>query len=170
MIEEGSLLMISAFYEERALVLGRLKHHEQVGAFCYIDWRRTSAPSHLRDEFEPDFKALTIYTSILNDFDAAEEYCQLYHDENDEANSQVRSDCVDICGVCVHLTLVQVYLQLFRAYVCPSDPMIAGLLEKELPTPEPDIRSAIKVLSRHASKIDTGRWKFYCNFCLRSAA
>ncbi|VDO82858.1 unnamed protein product [Heligmosomoides polygyrus] len=108
---QAVLLQLSncAFYEERALVLGRLKHHEQ---------------------------ALTIYTSILNDFDAAEEYCQLYHDENDEANSQV-------------------YLQLFRAYVCPSDPMIAGLLEKELPTPEPDIRSAIKVLSRHASKIDT---------------
>ncbi|PIO76377.1 hypothetical protein TELCIR_01555 [Teladorsagia circumcincta] len=99
-----------AFYEERALVLGRLKHHEQ---------------------------ALAIYTSILNDFDAAEEYCKLYYDESDEINSQV-------------------YLQLFRAFVSPSDPMIAGVLEKELPTPEPDILDAIRVLSRHASKIDTG--------------
>ncbi|KAK6754836.1 hypothetical protein RB195_013678 [Necator americanus] len=98
-----------AFYEERALVLGRLKHHE---------------------------KALAIYTSILNDFDAAEEYCRIYYDQNDEDNSQV-------------------YLLLFRAFVSPSDPMIAGLLEKDLPTPEPDIHSAIRVLSRHADKIDT---------------
>ncbi|KHJ79428.1 hypothetical protein OESDEN_20926 [Oesophagostomum dentatum] len=98
-----------AFYEERALVLGRLKHHEQ---------------------------ALAIYTSILNDFDAAEEYCKIYYDQNDETNSQV-------------------YLLLFRAFVCPSDPMIAGLLEKDLPTPQPDVLSAIRVLSRHADRIDT---------------
>ncbi|VDM77035.1 unnamed protein product [Strongylus vulgaris] len=98
-----------AFYEERALVLGRLKHHEQ---------------------------ALAIYTSILNDFDAAEEYCQIYYDRSDEINSQV-------------------YLLLFRAFVCPLDPMIAGLLEKDLPTPESDVHSAIRVLSRHADKIDT---------------
>ncbi|XGW02418.1 hypothetical protein V3C99_014448 [Haemonchus contortus] len=108
---QAVLLQLSntAFYEERALVLGRLKHHEQ---------------------------ALAIYTSILNDFDAAEEYCKLYYDESDEVNSQV-------------------YLQLFRAFINPSDPIIAGVLEKELPTPEPDILDAIRVLSRHASKIDT---------------
>ncbi|RCN50622.1 hypothetical protein ANCCAN_03235 [Ancylostoma caninum] len=98
-----------AFYEERALVLGRLKHHEQ---------------------------ALAIYTSILNDFDAAEEYCRIYYDQSDEINSQV-------------------YLLLFRAFVCPLDPMIAGLLEKDLPTPQPDVHSAIRVLTRHADKIDT---------------
>lgn len=51
-----------AFYEERALLLGRLKQHEQ---------------------------ALTIYTSILHDFDAAEQYCQMYYDRNDSTNSQV---------------------------------------------------------------------------------
>ncbi|PIO70219.1 hypothetical protein TELCIR_07937 [Teladorsagia circumcincta] len=93
-----------AFYEERALVLGRLKHHEQ---------------------------ALAIYTSILNDFDAAEEYCKLYYDESDEINSQV-------------------YLQLFRAFVSPSDPMIAGVLEKDLPTPEPDILDAIRLALRRS--------------------
>ncbi|KIH48503.1 hypothetical protein ANCDUO_21427, partial [Ancylostoma duodenale] len=48
-----------------------------------------------------------------------------------------------------------VYLLLFRAFVCPLDPMIAGLLEKDLPTPQPDVHSAIRVLSRHADKIDT---------------
>ncbi|VDM61636.1 unnamed protein product [Angiostrongylus costaricensis] len=99
------------FYEERALLLGRLKHHEQ---------------------------ALAIYTSILNDFESAEEYCRIYYDRNDEINSQV-------------------YLYLFRAFVKPSDPVIAGILEKDLPTPEPDILSAIRVLNRHADKIDTGK-------------
>ncbi|KAJ1347338.1 hypothetical protein KIN20_002374 [Parelaphostrongylus tenuis] len=97
------------FYEERALLLGRLKHHEQ---------------------------ALAIYTSILNDFESAEEYCRIYYDRNDEINSQV-------------------YLCLFRAFVKPSDPIIAGILEKDLPTPEPDVLSAIRVLNRHADKIDT---------------
>ncbi|WKY10567.1 hypothetical protein Q1695_002715 [Nippostrongylus brasiliensis] len=108
---QAVLLQLSncAFYEERALVLGRLKHHEQ---------------------------ALAIYTSILNDFDAAEDYCKLYYDENDEVNSNV-------------------YLQLFRAFISPSDPVIAGLTEKELPTPAPDILNAIRVLSRHADKIDS---------------
>ena len=52
----------SALYEERALILGRLKGHEQ---------------------------ALTIFVSILNDFQAAENYCQLYYDRKDHINSQV---------------------------------------------------------------------------------
>uniref|UniRef100_A0A0K0CSY7 CNH domain-containing protein n=1 Tax=Angiostrongylus cantonensis TaxID=6313 RepID=A0A0K0CSY7_ANGCA len=107
------------FYEERALLLGRLKHHEQ---------------------------ALTIYTSILNDFESAEEYCRIYYDRNDEINSQV-----------YQTFFFKVYLYLFCAFVKPSDPVIAGILGKDLPTPEPDILSAIRVLNRHADKIDTGR-------------
>ncbi|KJH52141.1 hypothetical protein DICVIV_01606 [Dictyocaulus viviparus] len=108
---QAVLLQLSncVFYEERALVLGRLKHHEQ---------------------------ALTIYTAILNDFESAEEYCRIYYDQNDEINSKV-------------------YLFLFRAFVTPSDPVIAGVHEKDLPTPAPDILSAIRVLNKYADKIDT---------------
>ncbi|PAV86093.1 hypothetical protein WR25_24421 isoform E [Diploscapter pachys] len=101
------------FYEERALILGRLKQHEQ---------------------------ALTIYTCLLRDIEAAEKYCQLYFDREDETNSQV-------------------YLTLFRSLVTPSDPMIAGLTDRQLPIPQPDVHSAIQILTRHADRIDTGNWK-----------
>ncbi|PAV71973.1 hypothetical protein WR25_16663 isoform B [Diploscapter pachys] len=97
------------FYEERALILGRLKQHEQ---------------------------ALTIYTCLLRDIEAAERYCRLYFDREDETNSQV-------------------YLTLFRSLVTPSDPMIAGLTDRQLPIPQPDVYSAIQILTRHADRIDT---------------
>lgn len=78
-----------AFYEERALVLGRLKHHEQV-SFGF----ETSNDRFFNFFFYSKcwyllFQALAIYTSILNDFDAAEEYCRIYYDQSDETNSQV---------------------------------------------------------------------------------
>ncbi|CAJ0567462.1 unnamed protein product, partial [Mesorhabditis spiculigera] len=63
-----------AFYEERALMLGRLGQHEQ---------------------------ALTIYTSILHDYEAAEKYCALHYNQK---------------------TGPQIYLQLFEAFVSPKDP------------------------------------------------
>ncbi|CAJ0951539.1 unnamed protein product, partial [Mesorhabditis belari] len=99
-----------AFYEERALMLGRLGQHEQ---------------------------ALTIYTSILHDYEAAEKYCDLYYrEERDDASAQI-------------------YLQLFQAFVSPKDPQIAGLNERQIPIPQPNVKQAIRVLSRHANKINT---------------
>ncbi|CAJ0565868.1 unnamed protein product, partial [Mesorhabditis spiculigera] len=96
-----------AFYEERALMLGRLGQHEQ---------------------------ALTIYTSILHDYEAAEKYCALHYNQK---------------------TGPQIYLQLFEAFVSPKDPQIAGLSERQIPIPEPNVKQAIRILSRHADKIDT---------------
>ncbi|GMT09102.1 hypothetical protein PFISCL1PPCAC_399, partial [Pristionchus fissidentatus] len=107
-----------AFCEERALILGRLKKHEE---------------------------ALSIYTGILHDIDAAEEYCRLYYNANDPIDSQV-------------------YLHLVRAFVCPTDPQLgaavlaaaaAGYSSGDLPAaPKRNVPLAIKVLSRHADKMD----------------
>ena len=52
-----------AFFEERALILGRLKQHDQ---------------------------ALALYVNTLKNIPAAEDYCRLYYNSNDETNSQVR--------------------------------------------------------------------------------
>ncbi|CAD6189692.1 unnamed protein product [Caenorhabditis auriculariae] len=101
-----------AFYEERALILGRLKQHEQ---------------------------ALMIYTSILKNLPAAEKYCELYYNRHDEVNSQV-------------------YLNYFRALVLPTDsnsPAYLSIDEADVPQTQPDIHSAIKLLSKHADKINT---------------
>ncbi|GMR58518.1 hypothetical protein PMAYCL1PPCAC_28713, partial [Pristionchus mayeri] len=101
-----------AFCEERALILGRLKKHEE---------------------------ALSIYTGVLHDLDAAEEYCRLYYNAADPVDSQV-------------------YLHLVRAFVCPSDPQLGTAIlvspDADLPTPTPNVPLAIKVLSRHADKMD----------------
>ncbi|GMS79624.1 hypothetical protein PENTCL1PPCAC_1799, partial [Pristionchus entomophagus] len=101
-----------AFCEERALILGRLKKHEE---------------------------ALSIYTGVLHDINAAEEYCRLYYNAADPIDSQV-------------------YLHLVRAFVSPSDPQLGTAVlfspDADLPTPTPNVTLAIKVLSRHADKMD----------------
>ncbi|CAI4225151.1 unnamed protein product [Auanema sp. JU1783] len=97
------------FYEERALILGRLKQHEQ---------------------------ALNIYTSVLSDFGAAEQYCELFYDKNDQYDSKV-------------------YVLWFKSYVCPSDSAVSGLTEHVLPAPAPDVQSAVKILGLYADKIET---------------
>ncbi|CAI5451581.1 unnamed protein product [Caenorhabditis angaria] len=110
-----------AFYEERALILGRLKQHEQ---------------------------AFQIYLNVLKNIESAEKYCNLYYNQNDEINSQV-------------------YLSLFRALVSPppnsdsanntpfgsfSDATSEKTVTGNNVT---DINSAIRILSKHADKIDT---------------
>ncbi|KAF8383303.1 vps-39, partial [Pristionchus pacificus] len=101
-----------AFCEERALILGRLKKHEE---------------------------ALSIYTGVLHDIKAAEEYCRLYYNASDPIDSQV-------------------YLHLVRAFVSPSDPQLGTAVlvspDADLPVPTPNIPQAIKVLSQHADKMD----------------
>ena len=59
---------ISALYEERAMLLGRLKRHEQ---------------------------ALTIYTNVLKDYKAAENYCNVHYRRDDPENSKVKKIIVN---------------------------------------------------------------------------
>lgn len=55
--------MFAALYEERALLLGRLKKHQQ---------------------------ALAIYTQILKNYKAAEKYCMNCYEPKDPEHSKVR--------------------------------------------------------------------------------
>ncbi|VDK28861.1 unnamed protein product [Anisakis simplex] len=50
-------------HEERAILLGRLKRHEQ---------------------------ALAIYTNVLRDYKEAENYCKINYDRQDPENSKVQ--------------------------------------------------------------------------------
>lgn len=119
-----------AFFEERALILGRLKQHDQ---------------------------ALALYVNTLKNIPAAEDYCRLYYNSNDETNSQV-------------------YLLLFRALVHPNqhphhklqvdpdstpfgsfrdDVSEASTLVNSQSSYQPDVNTAIKILAKYADKIDT---------------
>uniref|UniRef100_A0A1I7UWC3 CNH domain-containing protein n=1 Tax=Caenorhabditis tropicalis TaxID=1561998 RepID=A0A1I7UWC3_9PELO len=119
-----------AFFEERALILGRLKQHDQ---------------------------ALALYVNTLKNVPAAEEYCRLYYNSHDETNSQV-------------------YLLLFRALVHPNqhhhhsipfnadstpfgsfrdDVSEASTIVNSTSSYQPDVNTAIKILAKHADKIDT---------------
>lgn len=59
-------------HEERAILFGRLKRHEQ---------------------------ALAIYTNVLRDYKAAENYCKVNYDRMDPENSKVfkcfRCNCLE---------------------------------------------------------------------------
>uniref|UniRef100_A0A0N5AM33 CNH domain-containing protein n=1 Tax=Syphacia muris TaxID=451379 RepID=A0A0N5AM33_9BILA len=98
-----------SLYEERAVLLGRLKRHEQ---------------------------ALAIYTSILKDYKAAEEYCVAHYNRNDPENSKV-------------------WLILLRMYTSPPDLSVLGVLQKDLYVTEPNQSEALRILKDHASFIDT---------------
>uniref|UniRef100_A0A0M3J823 Vam6/Vps39-like protein (inferred by orthology to a human protein) n=1 Tax=Anisakis simplex TaxID=6269 RepID=A0A0M3J823_ANISI len=56
------LLRYDSMHEERAILLGRLKRHEQ---------------------------ALAIYTNVLRDYKEAENYCKINYDRQDPENSKV---------------------------------------------------------------------------------
>lgn len=60
--QKALLLLDDHLVEEKAIVFGRLKRHEE---------------------------ALFIYTSVLMDFQAAERHCVKYYDPADEVNSEV---------------------------------------------------------------------------------
>ncbi|CAL2046117.1 unnamed protein product [Caenorhabditis brenneri] len=119
-----------AFFEERALILGRLKQHDQ---------------------------ALALYVNTLKNVPAAEEYCRLYYNINDDTNSQV-------------------YLLLFRALVHPNqhhhhsipfnadstpfgsfrdDVSEASTVVNSTSSFQPDVNTAIRILAKYADKIDT---------------
>ncbi|CAI2353097.1 unnamed protein product [Caenorhabditis sp. 36 PRJEB53466] len=118
-----------AFFEERALILGRLKQHDQ---------------------------ALALYVNTLKNVPAAEDYCRLYYNANDETNSQI-------------------YLLLFRTLVhpnhnphhsppYPSDTTPFGSFRDDISDTstvvnstssyQPDINTAIKILAKYADKLD----------------
>lgn len=61
--------------EEKALVFGRLKRHEE---------------------------ALLIYTSFLIDYTAAEQHCERHYNPNDSIDSQVRCYKIFACPMCVN--------------------------------------------------------------------
>ncbi|VDD86099.1 unnamed protein product [Enterobius vermicularis] len=99
-----------SLYEERAMLLGRLKKHEQ---------------------------ALAIYTNVLKDYKAAENYCSTHYDRNDPENSKV-------------------WLILLRMYTYPPDRSVLGLMQKDFYYSEPNQVEAIRILKDHANSIDTG--------------
>ncbi|KHN87495.1 Vam6/Vps39-like protein [Toxocara canis] len=102
-------LRYDSMYEERAILLGRLKRHEQ---------------------------ALAIYTNILRDYKAAENYCKMNYDRHDPENSTV-------------------YLILLRMYTQPPDASVLGLMQGEVYHAQPNENEAIRILKEHANAIDT---------------
>ncbi|CAB04720.1 Vacuolar protein sorting-associated protein 39 homolog [Caenorhabditis elegans] len=119
-----------AFYEERALILGRLKQHEQ---------------------------ALAIYVNTLKNVPAAEEYCRLYYNAHDETNSQVY---LMLFRTLVHPNQQQLHSIPYHADSTPfgsyrDDVSEASTLVNSTSSYQPDVNTAIKILAKHADKIDT---------------
>uniref|UniRef100_A0A914ZRK7 CNH domain-containing protein n=2 Tax=Parascaris univalens TaxID=6257 RepID=A0A914ZRK7_PARUN len=102
-------LRYDSMHEERAILFGRLKRHEQ---------------------------ALAIYTNVLRDYKAAENYCKVNYDRQDPENSKV-------------------YLILLRMYTHPPDASVLGLMQSDVYRASPNQTEAVRILKEHASAIDT---------------
>ncbi|ESP01601.1 hypothetical protein LOTGIDRAFT_200189, partial [Lottia gigantea] len=100
---------LDGFYEERAILLGRLGRHEQ---------------------------ALGIYIHVLHDPVKAEAYCTSHFDRNSESNKDV-------------------FVQLLKTLLQPPDPTTLGMAAGQCSPAKPDMSAALRILEKHAWKIDT---------------
>ncbi|CAO4380982.1 unnamed protein product [Caenorhabditis nigoni] len=119
-----------AFFEERALILGRLKQHDQ---------------------------ALALYVNTLKNVPAAEEYCKLYYNPADDTNSQVY---LLLFRALVHPNQHHHHSIPFNADSTPfgsfrDDVSETSTVVNSTSSYQPDVNTAIKILAKYADKIDT---------------
>uniref|UniRef100_A0AAF5D5P9 CNH domain-containing protein n=1 Tax=Strongyloides stercoralis TaxID=6248 RepID=A0AAF5D5P9_STRER len=96
------------FYEEKAVVYRKMKKHKN---------------------------ALCIYISILNLYDEADKYCEMYYDQKDPDDKDV-------------------FNLLFEGYIKPFDPSIVGISSDRGLKGTTNINRALHILEKHADKIN----------------
>ncbi|CAB3397307.1 unnamed protein product [Caenorhabditis bovis] len=118
-----------AFYEERALIYGRLKQHD---------------------------KALAIYISTLKNNEAAEKYCELYYNPYDEVNSQVFLQLFRALVSSSNPPTEQI-ISPFGSYRDDLSEISTATTAASTISAQniADVNEAIKILAKHADKIPT---------------
>lgn len=91
-------------------------------------------------------QAIAIYTNILHDYKAAENYCNLYYNKTNPDDAQV-------------------FLTLLKMYAHPPDNSILGFLHANVAkSPKPNVPQALKIIKDYANRIDTGEFSDLIRF------